>query len=125
MTCPLIMTPPYSMKIFAVKTLADCPKTAKLAKVFTRERFLLYSIYNNGKCGYKCGYEYTEQLIIINTTGEKVGKTLMIGGGLNTANHFHLYSSAQVKHCSIMKEHSVQTISSNMVSKIAQYHSIH
>ena len=44
MTCPLIRTPPYSMKIFAVTTFANCPKTAKFAKVFTRKRFSLYGI---------------------------------------------------------------------------------
>ena len=42
MTHPLIMTPPYSMKIFEVKTFVNCPKTAKFAKVFTSERFPLY-----------------------------------------------------------------------------------
>ena len=30
------------MRIFAVKTFANCPKIAKFAKVFTRERFPLY-----------------------------------------------------------------------------------
>ena len=44
MTCPLIMTPLYSIKIFAVKTFANCPETVKFAKVFTRETFLLYGI---------------------------------------------------------------------------------
>ena len=47
MTHPLIMTPPYSMKIFSVKTFASCPETAKVAKVFTRERFPLYGITGN------------------------------------------------------------------------------
>ena len=42
MTCPLIMMLRYSMKIFAVRTFANCPETAKIAKVFTCERFLLY-----------------------------------------------------------------------------------
>ena len=45
MTRPLIMTPPYSMKISMVKTLANCPETAEFAKVFTRERFPLHGIY--------------------------------------------------------------------------------
>ena len=42
MTHPLIMTPPYSINVFMVKTFANCPETAKFVKVFTRERFPLY-----------------------------------------------------------------------------------
>ena len=42
MTHPLITTPSYTMKIFAVKTFANCSKTAKFEKVFTHERFPLY-----------------------------------------------------------------------------------
>ena len=38
------MTPLYSMKIFAVKIFANCPETAKFAKVFIREKFPLYCI---------------------------------------------------------------------------------
>ena len=41
MTRPLIITAPYSMKIFALETFTNCPETAKFAKVFTRERFPL------------------------------------------------------------------------------------
>ena len=44
MTCPLIITPLYSMKIFAVKTFTNCSKTAKFAKVFTCKRFPLYDM---------------------------------------------------------------------------------
>ena len=44
-------------KIFVVKTFANCPETAKFAKVFTRERLPLYGITLNvrkltGKYGY-------------------------------------------------------------------------
>ena len=42
MTHPLIIMVSYSMQIFKVKTFANCPKTSKFAKVFTRERFPLY-----------------------------------------------------------------------------------
>ena len=42
MTGPLIVTPPYSVIIFTVKTVANCPETAKFGKVFTRERFPLH-----------------------------------------------------------------------------------
>ena len=44
MTCPLRVMPSYS-KIFVVKPFANCPETTKFAKLFTYERFLLYSIY--------------------------------------------------------------------------------
>ena len=40
----MIMVPPYSI-IFAVKIFANCPETAKFAKVFTSERFLLHGIH--------------------------------------------------------------------------------
>ena len=43
-TCPLIMTPSYSMKISVVKTFVNWTETVKFAKVFTRERFPPYSI---------------------------------------------------------------------------------
>ena len=36
MTRPLIMRPPYSMKIFMVKTFTNYPETVKLVKVFIR-----------------------------------------------------------------------------------------
>ena len=35
----------HSMKIFAVKTFANCPETTKFTKVFTREKFPLYGIH--------------------------------------------------------------------------------
>ena len=38
MTSPLIILLSYSLKIFAVKTFANCPETAKFTKVFTREK---------------------------------------------------------------------------------------
>ena len=37
-------TPPHLMRIFAVKTFANCPKTAKFVKVFTCERLPLYGM---------------------------------------------------------------------------------
>ena len=42
MTCPLKMTALYYIKIFKIKTFANCPKTAKCAKVFSCEIFSLY-----------------------------------------------------------------------------------
>ena len=42
MTRPFTITPLYSMKIFTVKTFANCPETAKFVKVFTCEGFPLY-----------------------------------------------------------------------------------
>ena len=44
----LIMMPPYSIKIFADKTFANCPKPQNSQKVFTRERFPLYGIFSVG-----------------------------------------------------------------------------
>ena len=35
---------------FRVKTFANCPKTAKFAKVFTRERFPLYGMLPANHC---------------------------------------------------------------------------
>ena len=55
MTHPLLMTPPYSMKIFTVKTFAICPETAKFAKVFTHKRFLLYGTIKKFKIGRESG----------------------------------------------------------------------
>ena len=49
MAHPLIMTSTYSMKIFAAKTFANCPETVKFVKVFTCERFPLYSVLGQNK----------------------------------------------------------------------------
>ena len=45
------MTSPYLLKIFTVKTFADFPETAKFAKVFTHEKFMLYGITQIEGCG--------------------------------------------------------------------------
>ena len=39
MTYPFIIAPLYSLKIFAVKTFANCPETAKFVKVKTFANF--------------------------------------------------------------------------------------
>ena len=49
-----IMTPAYSMNIFPVKTFANCPETAKFAKVFTCKRFPLYGSVRT--YAYACAY---------------------------------------------------------------------
>ena len=48
MTSPLIRTPPYSMKIFALETFTNCTKTTKLAKVFSRKKFR-YTVVTDGR----------------------------------------------------------------------------
>ena len=40
---PLIMTPPYSMKVGIVIAFVNCPETTKFMEVFTLEEFPLYS----------------------------------------------------------------------------------
>ena len=40
------------MKIFAVKTFANCPETVKFTKVFVCERFLLYGITSQQKAAH-------------------------------------------------------------------------
>ena len=45
LTRPLIIMPPYSMKIFAVKTFANCPKSTKFAN-FSPAKDSCYMIYS-------------------------------------------------------------------------------
>ena len=76
MTHPLIMTPPYSMKIFEVRTFANCPKTVKFAKVFIRERFPLY------------GSEYSRSHFIQEKTFNQFRLRLIVVGIEYTADDF-------------------------------------
>ena len=79
------MTPLYSMKIFAIKTFTNCPETAKFAKVFARERFLLYG--SQFLTHFQC---QAQDLACFPTEGKREEALLICNAQINS---FTMYST--------------------------------